>query len=143
MHGTEELAGDNLGEHRASGGTGTFTGDCNPDGTWGIGAPELDFRGSYAYFFGESCDVSDPWPPQITFHNANHTYTEDDQTYTRHAETKLKLLTAGRAVPHGMCLFKISGEAREILDNRVRQPPTIAGAYQPSFRCHVVMANLE
>ena len=109
-------------------GTGTFTGDCNPDGTWGIGAPELDFRGSYAYFFGESCDVSDPWPPQINFEYANHysgpnwEYTEDDQTYTRHAQTKLKLLTGGRAVPHGMCLFKISGEAREILDNRAAPP---------------------
>jgi hypothetical protein len=58
----------------------------------------------------------------------NWEYTEDDQTYTRHAQTQLKLLTGGRAGPHGMCLFQINGEAREILDKR-------AG---PPYNCEVV-----
>ena len=105
-------------------GTRTSTGDCL-FGDGSIQPPE--FGMGYYQFFGESCAVSDPWPPRINFENANHyygpnwEYTEDDETYTRHAQTQLKLLTGGRAVPHGMCLFQISGEAREVLDKRA--PP--------------------
>jgi hypothetical protein len=113
-------------------GTGTFTGDCSPndDGTWPIWPPELDYRGSYSYFYGESCNVSDPVSPQTSF-NVNHAqyqpnweYTEDDQTYTRHAQTRLKLQPGGRALPHKMSLFQISGEASEELEKRASPPFT-------------------
>jgi hypothetical protein len=110
-------------------GTGTFTGDCSPnkDGTWSIGPPVTC---SYSSFYGEHCEENDPMPPQATLfydphlYDSGWEYTEEDQTYTRHAQTKLKLQPGGLAVPHRMNLFQISGEAEGILDKRAVPPYT-------------------
>ena len=130
LHRTDELAGVELEEHRASG-TGIFDGNnCWPNPTnVPVSIPPPMFGMSYYSIFGESCNVSDPWPPTDNFENANHIqdqpnweYTEDDQTYTRNAQTKLKLQTGGRALPHGMCLFQITAYALEGLDKRAGPP---------------------
>jgi hypothetical protein len=69
-------------------------------------------------------------PPQATLfydphlYDSGWEYTEEDQTYTRHAQTKLKLQPGGLAVPHRMNLFQISGEAQGILDKRAVPPYT-------------------
>ena len=101
-------------------GSGTFGGD-NPFGPQSI-LP--------AVVVPEHCEINDPVPLKFTYKGkVIHDYgsqdwegSEHEETYTRNAQTKMKLATGGRAVPGAQSLIKISGSAWEVLDKRVAPP---------------------
>ena len=102
-------------------GTGTLAGDC------GSGSRAID-----PAFWGlnwEHCEVSDPVGPTITLHYLTHVNNppdwqqdEHDETYVRHAQTRLKLATGGRAVPGRQSLIRITGWATEVPHQRAVPP---------------------
>ena len=102
-------------------GTGTLAGDC------GSGPRAID-----PAFWGlnwEHCEVSDPVGPTITLHYMTHVnippdWQEDehDETYERHAQTRLKLATGGRAVPGRQSLIRLTGWATEVPHQRAVPP---------------------
>ena len=112
-------------------GTGIFSGnDC---GTTPTNVP-VDIGPPFSYgsygFVAENCDESDP---QVTswFGFDQHDFGPgweadyDNQTYVRHAETKMALLTGGMALPHRQNLFCISGWAKDVeaVNGKRAQPP--------------------
>ena len=119
LHGAEELAGDLW--PWLQDGTGTLAGDC------GSGSRAID-----PAFWGlnwEHCEVSDPEGPTITLRYMTHVNNppdwrqdEHDETYVRHAQTRLKLATGGRAVPGRQSLIRITGWATEVPHKRAVPP---------------------
>ena len=67
----------------------------------------------------DHCEVSDP---KSTSYSDVWESGWDHQTYTRHAQTKLKLFTGGKAIPGRQSLFVISGSATELLEKRAGPP---------------------
>ena len=75
----------------------------------------------------EHCDVSDPldqngsgfdWLTGLPWVQTGQ------ETYTRHAQTKMKLFTGGKAIPGRQSLFAIRGGATELLNKRATPPYT-------------------
>ena len=108
-------------------GTGTLAGDC------GFGSREIDPAPVAGRYFagatGAHCEVSDPKGPRITLQYMTHVNNspdwqedEHDKTYVRHAQTRLKLATGGRAVPGARSLIKLTGGALEVLHPRALPP---------------------
>jgi len=99
-------------------GTRIFEGYCGSGSNW------ID----PASIWPEHCEVSDPAGPTFTFgREVGWNYSrwrgdEADQTYTRHAQTKLKLATGGRAAPGHESLIHITGWAKEVLSKRTLPP---------------------
>jgi len=115
--------GTNWENFRSVDGTGIFTGNgwgSTPTNVPVDISPPPTASESSGSIGGESCNESDPYGPESTYGYVIHfigddyEYYEDDGTYTRTAQTKMKLLTGGMDLPHRQSLFCIGGWAADM-----------------------------
>ena len=117
-------------------GTGIFGGYC------GSGPQAIP----PALVVPEHCEVSDPVGPTFTFgqmvgfNYSNWQGVESDQSYERHAQTRMKLDTGGRAVPGAGSLLRITGNAQEVLLKRAVPPYYV---YNPEYLQAIPPQNLQ
>ena len=117
-------------------GTGIFGGYC------GSGPQAIP----PALVVPEHCEVSDPVGPTFTFgqmvgfNYSNWQGVESDQSYERHAQTRMKLDTGGRAVPGSKSLIRIHGSAQEVLLKRAVPPYYV---YNPEYLQAIPSQNLQ
>jgi hypothetical protein len=98
-------------------GTGLFSGTAFPTNLIeSIDPPVLTGVDFDFFISGEHCSESDPYGPTYTYgpYDGGWDIYEEDGTYTRHAQTKWKLKTGGKALPRRQSLFCISGSAKDV-----------------------------
>jgi hypothetical protein len=121
----------------------TYTGQGNvtwPASSWPtlIGGPEVDVYSDGwtetnavgPEIGSEHCEVKDPvlpvsaqaGPSEVLDGYCITSTNTFDATYTRHAQTKWKLQTGGRALAHVQGLFQFTATAEELLDKRAVPP---------------------